>query len=110
MEEKLEKHELNLYTDIVAIITNGASVVIKVGRIINIEQQLCFAHDVQLGVIEALYKKFVVETAQQYDEKDENDSCLEQDIYDSEPFIDSSPNKITEASIGPLINIYNFQM
>ena len=26
------------------------------------------------------------------------------DIYDSEPFIDSSPNKITEAPIGPLIN------
>ena len=62
----------------------------------------------QLGVIEVLYKKFVDETAQQYDEDeiwfDESDSCPEQDIYDSELFIDSSPNKITEAYIGPLIN------
>ena len=29
---------------------------------------------------------------------------MEQDIYEREPFIDSSPNKITEASVGPLIN------
>ena len=50
--------------------------------------------------------KFLVETAQQYDKGDENesDSCPEQDDYDSERFIDSSRNKITEAYIGPLIN------
>ena len=46
--------------------------------------------------MEVLYKK--LETAQQYDEEDENesdesDSCPEQDIYDSEPFIDSSPEQ-----------------
>ena len=101
MEEKLEKHELNLHTDIVAIITYGASVMKKVGRIINMDQQLCFAHGVQLGAIEVLYKKFVVETAQQYYEKDKNESyesksCTKQDIHDSESFIDSSPNKITD--------------
>ena len=106
-DEKLEKHKLNLHTDIVAIITDGASIMKKVGKIINIDQQLCFAHGVQLGVIEVLYKK--LETAQQYDKEDENesdesDSCPEQDIYDSERFIGSSRNKITEASIGPLIN------
>ena len=74
-----------MHTDIVAIITDGASVMIKVGRIINIDQQLCFAHGVQLWVIEVLYKKFVVETAQQYDEEeiwfDESDSCPEQCIH-----------------------------
>ena len=76
---KLEKYKLNFDTDIVAIITDGASVMKKVGKIINIDQQLCFAHGVQLGVIEVLYKKFMVETAQQYDEEeiwfDESDSC-----------------------------------
>ena len=46
LEEKLEKHELNLHTDIVAIITGGATIMKKVGRIINIGQQLCFAHGV----------------------------------------------------------------
>ena len=51
-----EKHKLNLHTDIVAIITDGASVMKKVGRIINIDQQLGFAHGLQLGVIERLLK------------------------------------------------------
>ena len=101
-----------MHTDIVAIIKDGASVMKKVGRIISIDQQLCFAHGLQLGVIEVLYNKFLVETAQQYDKEeiyfDESDSCMEQDNSDSKPFIDNSPNhaknKITEAYIGPLIN------
>ena len=95
-----------MHTDIVAIITDGARVMKKVGRIINIDQQLWFSHGVQLGVIEVLYKKFLVKTVQQYDEEEiwfgESDSCPEQDLYDSEPFIHSSPNKIIEESIGPL--------
>ena len=69
-ERKLDKHNLTLHTDIVVIITDGAGVMKKDGRIINIDHQLCFAHGVQLGVIEVLYKKFVVETAQQYDEEE----------------------------------------
>ena len=102
------KKSINLifHTDIVVINKDGASVMKKVGRIINIDQQLCLEHCVQVGVIEVLYQK--LETAQQYDEEeiwfDESDSCPEQDIYDSEPFIDNSPNKITETSIGQLIN------
>ena len=54
LEEKLEKHELNLHTDIVAIITDGSSVMTKVDRLINIDQQLCFAHGVQLGSMEVV--------------------------------------------------------
>ena len=46
-----------MHTDIVAIITDGARVMKKVGRIINIDQQLCFAHGVQLDVIQVLNKK-----------------------------------------------------
>ena len=57
-----------MHTNVVEIITDGASVKQKLRRIINIDQQLFFVHGVQLGVIEVLYKKFVVETAQQYDD------------------------------------------
>ena len=46
-----------MHTDIVAIITDLASVMKKVSRIINIDQQLCFAHPVQLGVIEVWPKQ-----------------------------------------------------
>ena len=59
LEEKLKKHKPNLHTDIVAIITDGAIIMKKSGRIINIDQQLCFSHGVQLWVIEVI----VVETA-----------------------------------------------
>ena len=75
-EEKLEKHKLNLHTDIVAIIKNDSRAMQKVGRIINMDQQLCFAHGMQLGVIEVWSK--------QYDEEeiwfDESDSLLHNNI------------------------------
>ena len=56
-EQKLEKYKLNLHRDIVAIITDGASGLQKVGRIINIDHLLCFPHDVQLEVIEVWSKQ-----------------------------------------------------
>jgi hypothetical protein len=37
--------------------TDGASVMQKVGRLSNCDQQLCFVHGIQLGVQDVLYKK-----------------------------------------------------
>ncbi|CAH0731006.1 unnamed protein product, partial [Brenthis ino] len=37
--------------------TDGASVMVKVGKLMNCYQQLCFAHGLQLAVIDVLYKK-----------------------------------------------------
>jgi hypothetical protein len=39
--------------------TDGASVMQKVGRLSNCDQQLCFVHGIQLGVQDVLYKKTV---------------------------------------------------
>lgn len=55
---------LNLKQDIVSIATDGASVMTKVGRCIEAEQQLCYAHGVQLAVLDVLYKKPQVAQAQ----------------------------------------------
>lgn len=55
-EKKLESNGLKLENDIVCIVTDGASVMKKVGQLISTEQQLCYAHGVQLAVLDVLYK------------------------------------------------------
>lgn len=56
LTDKLKTHQISLWNDIVAIMTDGAAVMKKVGRLISASQQLCFAHGLQLGVINVLYK------------------------------------------------------
>jgi hypothetical protein len=57
LEQKLHKFGLDLCDDIVAIVTDGASVMVKVGKLISAEQQLCYAHGIQLAVVDVLYKR-----------------------------------------------------
>ena len=56
VEQKLE-FGLSLAGDIVCICTDGASVMTKVGKLIEAEQQLCYAHGVQLAVLDVLYRR-----------------------------------------------------
>ena len=49
LETKLREFGLSLEKDIVCICTDGASVMRKVGKLISAEQQLCYAHAVQLA-------------------------------------------------------------
>ena len=53
---KLSEFGLSLAADIVCIVTDGASVMVKVGSLIETEQQLCYAHAVQLAVLDVLYR------------------------------------------------------
>ncbi|CAH0560625.1 unnamed protein product [Brassicogethes aeneus] len=57
LEKRLLAFQLNLSKDIVAVTTDGASTMVKVGKLITPMQQLCFAHGIQLAVIDVLYKK-----------------------------------------------------
>ncbi|CAH2107368.1 unnamed protein product [Euphydryas editha] len=59
LKEKLSEFNLSLDNDIVGITTDGASVMKKVGRLIEPLQQLCYAHGVQLGITDVIYKKNV---------------------------------------------------
>ena len=56
VETRLRDHGLSLNSDIVCITTDGASVMTKVGQLIQAEQ-LCYAHGVQLSVLNVLYKR-----------------------------------------------------
>lgn len=53
----LKQFGLSYDNDIVSITTDGPSVMLKVGRLSNCDQQLCFAHAILLGVLDVLYKK-----------------------------------------------------
>lgn len=55
LQEKLTQFNLSLEHDIVCICTDGASVMTKVGKLLPVEQQLCYAHAIQLAVLDVLY-------------------------------------------------------
>lgn len=57
LKSKLAEFDLNLDNDIVGICTDGASVMTKVGKLIAAEQQLCYAHGIQLAVLDVLYRQ-----------------------------------------------------
>ncbi|GBP60458.1 hypothetical protein EVAR_37494_1 [Eumeta japonica] len=57
IRKKLKKFEIDLDEDIVAITTDGASVMVKTGSLVPAFQQLCYAHGLQLGILDVLYKK-----------------------------------------------------
>lgn len=56
VKKKIEAFSLSMDRDIVSIMTDGASVMAKVGKLSQSYQQLCFAHGIQLAVIDVLYK------------------------------------------------------
>jgi hypothetical protein len=57
LQQKLDVFGLSLTDDIVCIVTDGASVMQKVGKLIEAEQQLCLAHGIQLAVLDVLYQR-----------------------------------------------------
>ena len=57
IEKKLKEFDIYLERDIVAATTDGAAVMKKVGRLLSVHHQLCYAHGLQLAVCDVLYKK-----------------------------------------------------
>jgi len=57
LKKKLTQFGLLLEKDIICITTDGASVMKKLGRLIPPLHQICYAHGVQLGIIDTIYKK-----------------------------------------------------
>jgi hypothetical protein len=57
VETKLQRYKLSLSSDIVCTITDEASVMKKLGNLSPTFQQLCFAHGIQLAVLDVLYDK-----------------------------------------------------
>lgn len=81
VEEKLNAFGLNMSNDIVGVTTDGASVMVKLGKLINSEQQLCFAHGINLAVTDVLYKanSSVIVDKQNFEEEDDDDGNLDEE-------------------------------
>lgn len=56
IEEKLMEFDVSLNQHIVAICTDGASVMTKVGKLLSVDHQLCYAHAIHLAITDVLYK------------------------------------------------------
>ena len=54
--EKLEEFGLNIADQIVCSVTDGASVMVKFGKLIPTEHQTCYSHAIHLAVQEVMYE------------------------------------------------------
>ena len=57
IKKRLEDFGLSLQEHIVGMVTDGASVTIKTGRLSGIIHQVCHSHGLHLAVCDVLYKK-----------------------------------------------------
>lgn len=88
LKEKLSEFDLSLDNDIVGITTDGASVMKKVGRLIEPLQQICYAHGIQLGITDVIYKKSVDSNVQEEFEDPEMNTNLskeEEEVLEDNP-------------------------
>lgn len=56
IKERLNNFDLDLETHIIGMTTDRASVMKKIGKLMPCYQQLCYAHGIQLAVVDVLYK------------------------------------------------------
>lgn len=68
----LDKLGISLSQDIVGLVTDSHTVMVKVGLLVNTEHQLCFDHGIHLAVCDVLYKKKFVEDKEEKRAIEEN--------------------------------------
>lgn len=81
VNKKLNNHGLRMEEHIIAATTDGAKVMIKVGKLIESDQQLCFAHGIHLAVGDVLYgetqKTSIEDDGSDSESMDEENSAFE---------------------------------
>ena len=75
--KKLSEYCIDLKKDVISHTTDGASVMRKCGRLLDIIHQICHAHGMHLAVCDVLYKRKKSNEA-------EEESCKEQEEEDEE--------------------------
>lgn len=102
VEERLKNFNLTIKDDIVAITTDGASMMIKVGRLIPCYRQLCYAHGIQLAIIDVLYKNFTASEDEVQKTIQEICNTIQSEISDDD---DDEEGALTVNYISPSIEI-----
>ncbi len=57
VEKKLKEFNLAIRSDIIACVSDGASVLKKAVFLMGVEHHQCYAHALHLGILESIYKK-----------------------------------------------------
>jgi hAT family C-terminal dimerisation region len=83
LKEKLADFGIRL-DQIVGMTTDGASVMVKVGKLVDALHQLCFAHGLQLAVVDVLYKKKTKLNRFGISDVDSNDENCDIELEDSD--------------------------
>ena len=100
--------------NIISITTDGAAAMKKVGRLLDVNHQLCLAHGIQLSVIKVLYKRSVSDnisvenqevaiTEFEHGEDEEDDVMGYIGVFDVIEDTSTTDSSIQHESIGPII-------
>jgi len=80
-EVMLQKMDISLKHDVVAIMSDGPKVMVKLGKLVKpVLHQLCYAHGIQLAILDVLYKK---ENPAEATQPEESDQDMEDSSFDS---------------------------
>jgi hypothetical protein len=79
------------------VVTDGASVMVKVGKLIHPLQQLCFAHGIQLAVVSIMYSKNdQTINATEIDRNEQDNFDNDDDDHDEYDYVDGGLELIEE--------------
>ncbi|GFW98920.1 BED-type domain-containing protein [Trichonephila clavipes] len=85
VETKLQEFEIITEKHIVACVTDGASMMVKFGKIMSCEYHLCYAHAIHLAVCDVLYNKqidLVENTVEVEDKSHEEDNGESEELVE----------------------------
>ena len=81
-ERRLDEFNVSLGKHVVACVTDGAAVMVKFGKSIPCDHQLCYIHGIHLAVCDALYGKnetVICATASEENRDEDNSPYLSED-------------------------------
>ena len=110
ISSKLKDFELDLQSDIIAITTDGCSMMKKVGRLLPTIHQLCYAHGLQLVIHDIFYQKQTTLSEINSNYPNENESDAEDEILselediDGLAIVEQDNPLVVNASVGDVVN------
>ena len=73
IQNKLTSFDIVMSRDVFAVVTDGATVMKKLGRIMEVTHQLCHSHGIHLAIGDVLYKKPLTQEVSEEEEDVENE-------------------------------------
>ncbi|GFX69575.1 uncharacterized protein TNCV_1769441 [Trichonephila clavipes] len=100
VETKLQEFEIITEKHIVACVTDGASMMVKFGKIMSCEYHLCYAHAIHLAMCDVLYNKqidLVENTVEVEDKSHEEDNGESEELVED---LDKALDLEFESAVG----------